>query len=92
MRNIHARYGYNHETTASDSSDMNGIIDRQYQTLKKPRDAFYTPASIRCFGGDTPIHVVWLYNKSYHKATGMIPFQAWTGQTPILLHGEHGLQ
>jgi hypothetical protein len=35
MRNIHARYGYNHETTASDSSNMNGIIDRPHLTIKK---------------------------------------------------------
>jgi hypothetical protein len=71
------------EITGPDSSSQNGLGERPHRTLaEKARCLLYTAGLGIIFGMDALIHAVWLYNRTYHTAIEMTPYQAATGHIP----------
>ena len=82
---IIAKHGYIHEHTAPDSSNSNGMAERPNRTLKeRTRCLLYAAGLGTEFWADALAHAVWLYNRTYHSAIDMTPYQAYTHRTPTL--------
>ena len=78
-------HGYEVNTTASDASSQNGIVERPHRTLKERMRCMLHSARLGTeFWADAIMHATWLYNRTYHSAIKMTPFQAYTGQIPAL--------
>ena len=80
------QYGYDITSTAADASHQNGIVERPHRTLKERiiRCMLYAAHLGTEFWVDTLLHATWLYNRTYHKAIKMTPFQAYTNRIPTL--------
>ena len=79
------KHGYIVETTAPDTSSQNGLPERPHRALKERiRCLLYTAGLGLEFWSDALLHAVWLYNRTYHKAIDMTPYQSWTGRIPCL--------
>ena len=77
--------GYDVTSTATDASFQNGMVERPHQTLKERMRCMLYAARLRTeFWSDAIIHATWLYNRTYHSAIGMTPFEAYTGRLPSL--------
>jgi transposase InsO family protein len=73
------------ETTAPDTSHQNGMGKRPHRTLKeRVRCLLYTAAFGLEFWSDGLLHSVWLYNRTFHRALDMCPYEAYTKQTPTV--------
>ena len=85
FRHVVDKHRYTLETTAPDSSGQNGMAERPHRTLKeRVRCLLYTAGMGIEFWSDALLHAVWLYNRTYHQAIDMTPYQAWTGRIPCL--------
>jgi hypothetical protein len=85
FRNVANKHGYTTETTAPDSSSQNGMAEQPHRTLKeKVRCLLYTAGLGTPFWSDALLHATWLYNRTYHSAIGMTPYQRWSGRIPSL--------
>ena len=85
FQNMVGNHGYDVTTTAADGSHENGIVQRPHQTLKERiRCMMYSARLGTEFWADTLLHATWLYNRTYHKAVKMTPFQAYTNKVPTL--------
>jgi hypothetical protein len=73
------------ETTAPDTSHQNGMGERPHQTLKeRVRCLLYCAAFGIEFWSDGLSHSVWLYNRTFHCALDMSPYEAYTKQKPTV--------
>ena len=71
MANSH---GYEVNTTASDASSQNGIVERPHRILKeRMRCMLYSARLGTEFWADAIMHATWLYNRTYHSAIKMTP-------------------
>jgi hypothetical protein len=85
FRSLVQEHRYTLETTAPDTSSQNGLGEHPHRTLKeKVRCLLYTAGLGIEFWSDALLHAVWLYNRTYHSAIDMTPYQAWTGHIPCL--------
>jgi transposase InsO family protein len=85
IRNVANKHGYSVEATAPDASSQNGMAERPHRTLKeKVCCLLYTAGLGTPFWSDALLHAVWLYNRTYHSAIGMTPYQQWSGRIPSL--------
>ena len=79
------KYGYDITSTAPDGSHQNGIAERPHRTLKERIPCMLYAARLGTeFWVDTLLHATWLYNRTYHRAVKMTPFQAYTNRVPTL--------
>ena len=77
--------GYDVTSTATDASFQNGMVERPYQILKeRMRCMLYAARLGTEFWFNAIIHVTWLYNRTYHSAIGITPYEAYTGCIPSL--------
>ena len=61
------------------------MAERPNRTLKElTRCLLYTAGLGTEFWDDALAHAVWLYNRTYHSAIDMTPYQAYTHRTPTL--------
>jgi hypothetical protein len=59
--------------------------ERPHRTLKEcVRCLLYTAAFGLEFWSDSLLHYVWLYNRTFHRALDMSPYEAYTKQTPTV--------
>jgi hypothetical protein len=73
------------ETTAPNTSHQNGMGERPHHTVKERiRCLLYTAAFGLEFWSDGLLHSVWLYNRTFHRALNMCPYEAYTKQTPTV--------
>lgn len=80
-----AEYGYVVEPTPPGSSSKNGKAERPNRTLKeRVRCLLYTAGLGTAFWVDALLHAVWLYNRTYHTAIGMTPYERYTSNRPNL--------
>jgi Reverse transcriptase (RNA-dependent DNA polymerase) len=85
FKNTVANHRYIVETTAPEASSQNGKGERPHRTLKeKVRCLLYTAGLGTTFWSDAIQHSAWLYNRTYHTAIDMTPYQAYTNQQPVL--------
>ena len=85
MRRTAQLHGYEVQTTATDASSQDGIVERPHQMLKeKMRCMLYSSRLGTEFWADAIMHATWLYNRTYHSKIKMTPLQAYTGQIPAL--------
>jgi hypothetical protein len=64
-----AEYGYISQTTAPEASNQSGKGERGHRTFKeRVRCLLYAAGLGNEFWSHALLHVVWLYNRTYHKA------------------------
>lgn len=80
-----AEHGYISQTTAPEASNQSGKGERGHRTFKeRVRCLLYAAGLGNEFWSHALLHVVWLYNRTYHKAIEDTPYRAWTGRTPTI--------
>jgi hypothetical protein len=85
FRQITGKHGYILETTAPDTSNQNGLVERPHRTIKeKVRCLLYTGGLSVIFWSSALLHAVWLYNRTFHSALDQSPYQAYTGRRPTV--------
>jgi hypothetical protein len=63
LKQVCNSHGYEVNSTASDSSSQNGIVERPHQTLKeRVRCMLYSSRLGTEFWADALLHATWLYN------------------------------
>jgi len=71
------QHGYDHETTAADASSQNGLVERPHRTLKERlRCLLFSTRLGTEFWVDALLHVVWLYNRTIHRAIKKTPHKS----------------
>jgi hypothetical protein len=67
FHHVVGHHGYILETTAPDASNQNGLAERPHRTLKeKVRCLLYTAGLGILFWSCALLHIVWLYNRTFH--------------------------
>jgi hypothetical protein len=85
FRQTTGQHGYILETTAPDTSNQNGLVERPHRTIKeKVRCLLYTAGLSIQFWSSALLHAVWLYNRTFHSSLDMSPYQAYTGRRPTV--------
>jgi hypothetical protein len=85
--NLIAKHGYVVESTGPDASSQNGRGERPHRTLANMVRCMLYGASLGAeFWADAVVYAAYLYNRTYHTATGKTPFEAWNGIRPDLSH------
>jgi hypothetical protein len=85
--NLVARHGYVVESTGPDASSQNGRGERPHRTLANMVRCMLYGASLGAeFWADGVVYAAYIYNRTYHNATGKTPFEAWNGIRPDLSH------
>mmetsp|Transcript_55054 Transcript_55054/g.61514 ORF Transcript_55054/g.61514 Transcript_55054/m.61514 type:complete len:199 (+) Transcript_55054:154-750(+) len=76
---------YELNTTASDASSQNGIVQQPHTTLKDTMRCMLYSARLGTESwADVIMHATWLYNRTYHRSIKIISIQAYLGQIPAL--------
>jgi hypothetical protein len=79
--------GYIIEPTGSDTPSQNGKVERVNGKLGvMVRTLLYSAGLPPSFWSAALTHAVYLKNQLVHTALGMTPYEAWTGQPPLLAH------
>ena len=85
LREVVHNRGYIMEVTGTDASFQNGLAERPHRTLKeRVRCLLYTAGLGTDFWSYALVHATWLYNRTFHGAIKMTPFEKWTRQKPTL--------
>ena len=80
--------GVRHELTVPKTPEQNGVAERMNRTLVEAVRSMLAEAKLpHCFWAEALSTAVYLRNRSPTKAVkGMTPFEAWTGDKPIVEH------
>lgn len=81
-------HGYMVEPTATDASSQNGLTERPHKTfgIMLRCTMLYAAGQSMLFWAKALVYVNYIYDRLYHSAIGMTPFQAWTGRKPTVKH------
>ena len=78
-------HGYNITSTTPNASHQNGLVEKPHWTLKEQIWCMLYKVRLGVeFWSDVFLHATWLYNRTYHNAVKMTPFEAYTGRVPAL--------
>jgi hypothetical protein len=82
-----AKHGYVVEPTGPDASSQNGRGERPHRTLANMVRCMLYGANLGVeFWADALVYAAYLYNRTYHEATGKTPYEAWTHLKPEMGH------
>jgi hypothetical protein len=80
-----AEHGCILETTAPRTSSHNALAERPHRTLKEKVRCLLYPAGLGVtFWSSALLHMVWLYNQTFHAELDSTPYQMYTGRRPTV--------